>query len=41
MEKVPHREDSAAQSVVTLAQESLYAKRKMLLLSVEEAPVLV
>jgi len=34
--EVPQPEDSA-QSVVTLAQESLYAKRKMLLLSIEEA----
>jgi hypothetical protein len=38
--EVPQGDDSA-QSVVTSAQDPLYAKRKMLLLSVEEAPVLV
>jgi hypothetical protein len=38
--KVPQSGD-VAQSVVTLAQGSLYATRKMLKLSVEEASVLV
>lgn len=38
--KVPQSGD-VAQSVVTLAQGSLYATRKMLKLSIEEASVLV
>jgi len=38
--EVPQPDDSA-QSVVTSAQDPLYEKRKMLLLSIEEASVLV
>jgi hypothetical protein len=38
--EIPQPEESA-QSVVTSAQDPLYAKRKMLLLSIEEASVLV
>jgi len=38
--EVPQLEDSA-QLVVTSAQDPLYAKRKMLLLLIEKAPMLV